>query len=162
MTRKYRNYTDQDIINYSKEVKSIAGLLRKLDLVVVGGNYINIKKNLQRLKVDTSHWTGMAWNRGEQLKDYSQYKRGINFKKHLIRDKGHKCEECHNTSWRDQPIPLELHHIDGNRGNNDPSNLQLLCCNCHALTENWRGKVNLRFETGSASELLRQQHQHQT
>lgn len=142
MSRKYRNYTDQDIIDYSKEVKSIAGLLRKLNLKVKGGNYINIKKNLQKLEVDTTHWTGMAWNRGQQLKDYSQYKKGINFKKHLIRDRGYKCEECHNTNWRDQPIPLELHHIDGNRGNNDLSNLQLLCCNCHALTENWRGKVS--------------------
>jgi len=28
---------------------------------------------------------------------------------------------------------LELDHIDGDWRNNDPSNLQTLCCNCHRL-----------------------------
>jgi hypothetical protein len=40
----------------------------------------------------------------------------------------------------DSLIPLEVHHIDGNHLNNELENLQLLCPNCHALTENWRGK----------------------
>ena len=35
---------------------------------------------------------------------------------------------------------LELHHIDGNHSNNELSNLTLLCPNCHALTDNYRGK----------------------
>ena len=39
-----------------------------------------------------------------------------------------------------EPIPLELHHKDGNRYNNQLDNLMLLCPNCHALTENYRAK----------------------
>lgn len=31
-------------------------------------------------------------------------------------------------------------HKDGNHLNNELENLELLCPNCHALTENWRGK----------------------
>jgi len=42
--------------------------------------------------------------------------------------------------WLGQPIPLELDHKDGNHSNNDLSNLRLLCCNCHAQTDNWRGR----------------------
>jgi len=38
------------------------------------------------------------------------------------------------------PIPLELHHIDGNQTNVSLDNLQLLCPNCHTLTDNYRGK----------------------
>ena len=38
------------------------------------------------------------------------------------------------------PIPLELHHIDGNNQNNNLTNLTLLCPNCHAMTDNYRGK----------------------
>lgn len=34
-------------------------------------------------------------------------------------------------------IPLQIHHIDGNCMNNKEENLQLLCPNCHSLTENF-------------------------
>lgn len=51
-----------------------------------------------------------------------------------------KCERCGNTEWEGQPIPLEVHHIDGDRTKNSLDNLQLLCPNCHALTPTYRGK----------------------
>lgn len=34
-------------------------------------------------------------------------------------------------------VPLQIHHIDGDCLNNKEDNLQLLCPNCHALTENY-------------------------
>jgi 5-methylcytosine-specific restriction endonuclease McrA len=51
-----------------------------------------------------------------------------------------QCESCLNTKWLDNPIPLELHHKDGNKFNNSFDNLQILCPNCHALTSNYRAK----------------------
>ena len=51
-----------------------------------------------------------------------------------------RCESCGLTSWLGQEIPLEVHHIDGNRHNNTIENYQLLCPNCHALTDSYRGK----------------------
>jgi 5-methylcytosine-specific restriction endonuclease McrA len=54
--------------------------------------------------------------------------------------KQHQCERCGLTEWLDQPIPLELHHIDGNKNNNTLENFQLLCPNCHAFTDSYRGK----------------------
>ena len=50
------------------------------------------------------------------------------------------CECCGRWYWRGKEIPLEVHHIDGNRFNNKISNFQLLCPNCHAQTESYRGK----------------------
>lgn len=134
----YKNYTDDDIIRYSKEVKSMSQLLKKLNLKVAGGNFINMKRKLQLLNIDCSHWTGMAWNKNQQLKDWSKYTRAVNAKNHLIKKRGHKCEQCNNTDWLNNPIPLEIEHIDGDRSNNDYLNLKLLCCNCHALTPTWR------------------------
>ena len=55
-----------------------------------------------------------------------------------IRDK--KCERCNLSEWLGLPISLELHHIDGDRSNNNFDNLQILCPNCHALTPNHSGK----------------------
>lgn len=54
--------------------------------------------------------------------------------------KKYECECCHNTVWNGAPIVLEVHHKDGNRKNNELDNLQLLCPNCHAMTDNWRGR----------------------
>ena len=54
--------------------------------------------------------------------------------------KEHRCECCGQTFWQGHPIPLELHHKDGDHGNNDLSNLELLCPNCHAFTDNYRGR----------------------
>jgi hypothetical protein len=42
-----------------------------------------------------------------------------------------KCEICGFV-----PISvtqLDVHHIDGNHHNNEPTNLQTLCANCHRL-----------------------------
>lgn len=50
------------------------------------------------------------------------------------------CSVCEATQWLGQPIPLEVHHIDGDSNNNELSNLSFICPNCHALTENYRGK----------------------
>lgn len=54
--------------------------------------------------------------------------------------KEYKCENCGNTTWLGNPIPLEVHHKDGNRHNNTIENFVLLCPNCHALTDSYRGK----------------------
>lgn len=54
--------------------------------------------------------------------------------------KEYKCECCGLTEWRGKPIPLELHHKDGNHDNNKLDNLEILCPNCHAQTDNYTGK----------------------
>ena len=136
----YRNYSDEDIIKNSAEVKSMSALIRSLGLVPAGGNFANMKRNIQRLSVNTSHWTGSAWNKGEQLKDYTDYTRASRIKPHLIKKRGHLCECCGNSQWLGATIVLELHHIDGDRTNNSSDNLQLLCPNCHATTDNWRNR----------------------
>lgn len=39
-----------------------------------------------------------------------------------------------------QPIALELHHVNGIKDDLRIENLQILCPNCHAFTDNYRGK----------------------
>lgn len=52
-----------------------------------------------------------------------------------------RCAGCARTRWRGAPIPLELHHRDGDRTNNTFANLELNCPNCHALTPNFAGRA---------------------
>ena len=69
---------------------------------------------------------------------------GNDLKKRLIKDgvKEIKCESCGEIEWLGNPIPLELHHADGDTKNNNIENVKLFCPNCHALTDNYRGKKN--------------------
>jgi Zn finger protein HypA/HybF involved in hydrogenase expression len=53
--------------------------------------------------------------------------------------KQNRCEICGlGDKWKNKPISLELHHIDGHHKNNELTNLQLLCPNCHSQTSNYR------------------------
>ncbi|QFP93378.1 UNVERIFIED_ORG: HNH endonuclease [Xanthomonas phage Xoo-sp15] len=61
-------------------------------------------------------------------------------KRLLIKHRGHKCECCANTEWLGNPIPLEVHHIDGDAYNNVVDNFSLLCPNCHTFTDNYKSK----------------------
>jgi 5-methylcytosine-specific restriction endonuclease McrA len=58
------------------------------------------------------------------------------------RDKKTYCELCNFIAL--DPVQLDVDHIDADTSNNDPSNLQTLCANCHRLkTKNngdWKHK----------------------
>jgi nitrate reductase cytochrome c-type subunit len=61
-------------------------------------------------------------------------------KRYLVEKYIEKCCRCgwnqkHSVTGR---VPLEANHIDGDPTNNDEANLELLCPNCHSLTENFR------------------------
>ncbi len=67
--------------------------------------------------------------------------------------KPHCCESCGLHTWQGAPIPLELDHIDGDKTNNELTNLRILCPNCHAQTVYYRGRNIKKFRAkGSVAE----------
>lgn len=53
----------------------------------------------------------------------------------------YECQCCGNKgNWNGKPLILELHHFDGDRTNNELTNLGFLCPNCHSQTLNFSGK----------------------
>ena len=56
--------------------------------------------------------------------------------------RGYKCEICGIKEWNGKDLTCELHHNDGNRGNNRLENLTIVCPNCHSQTPNHSKKKN--------------------
>jgi Zn finger protein HypA/HybF involved in hydrogenase expression len=61
-------------------------------------------------------------------------------KKHFMEVTEYKCVRCGIADWLGESIVLQLDHIDGDASNNKPTNLRLLCPNCHCQTETWGGR----------------------
>jgi DNA-binding transcriptional ArsR family regulator len=80
------------------------------------------------------------------------YRSRHNLKSRLLRCglKEPRCEECGLESWRDRPLSLCLHHVNGDGDDNRLENLQLLCPNCHSQTPNFSGR-NAYRGTGNFS-----------
>ena len=133
-------------------------LLRKVGLNGHGNNSDTLKKIINEYELDT---TLNSKNRSELCRSNAY---GTHFKtmiptkdilngkhpnyqssklpKRLV-DEGYKiyaCEKCGISEYNNRSITLQLHHVDGNRENNDLSNLQILCPNCHSQTDNFAGK----------------------
>ena len=151
-----KRYTDQDVINAVKTSKCFAEVCRKIGLSERGSNTSTVKKIIKRLNLDISHFTGSLWSKGKTSNDDKRIKKkdlseifiqNSNWTSHNIRNKllkeglkEHKCEKCERTEWEGEQIPLELHHLNGDHHDNRLENLQILCPNCHAQTDNYSGK----------------------
>lgn len=133
--------------------KSMAATLRALHMRVASANYVTLRRWLKKLELDTSHWTRKGHRLGSrrpvvEARPLNEVLvRGYRCSSHklklrLIADGLFQpvCEGCQLSEWRGRPIPLELHHEDGDHFNNEFSNLSLLCPNCHAQTEFYAGR----------------------
>lgn len=50
------------------------------------------------------------------------------------------CSICRIDKWNDQPLQMQVDHIDGINVNNKLSNLRSLCPNCHSQTDTFSGR----------------------
>ena len=152
---KSKKWNDKQLIDAVANNFSIAGVIKSLGLICAGGNYYTIKNRIEELGLDTSHFTGKGWNIGERYRPIKQAKpieeilvnnstfiNSNHLRERLLESglKEARCECCGLTEWQGKPIRLEVHHINANHKDNRLENLQILCPNCHSLTDNYRGK----------------------
>ena len=80
------------------------------------------------------------WKSGEETGLSGEYGISQHIRRYLMDKYSCKCQLCGwgETNPYTNTVPLEIHHIDGDYKNNNEDNLQLICPNCHSLTETYK------------------------
>lgn len=128
---KFENFKKNNselLEKYIKEEKSISEMSRLFD---IGRD--TLRKYLKKLNID---YCGKKCT--YKLESYLNNEVKINaslLRKKLIEYgiKKEECEMCGLNEWMNHKIPLELHHKNGNHNDNNLSNLEILCSNCHSV-----------------------------
>jgi predicted HNH restriction endonuclease len=113
-------------------------------------NSRGLKEAHKRGDASAKHLDGnRAWNKNGSYEigqcnklPISETKDKYSIKRKLIEQRGRKCEGCNEKTHRENPIPLDIHRIDEDKSyhESEKEDLELLCPNCHRLTDNWGKK----------------------
>lgn len=136
---------------------SYSETLRNLGIPVAGNNAATLKKKIGQYGIDISHFTFAPRKRQSRhpfafhLTPNSQINRhrlkqgllGFGYKRNV-------CEVCGISEWNGRQLAMQIHHKDGDPTNNSLENLMMICPNCHAQTENYRGLAKRPVENGQA------------
>ena len=144
---KWKTFSDEELRQIVKNSTSYTEVQKKLGYTGNSGSIVEkLKKVFEEKNIDCSHFKGHAWNKKittceNNLTDFNTTD-WQTIKSKLFQEREYKCECCGISTWNNQSIILQVHHIDGNRNNNTRNNLQILCPNCHSQTENWTYRKN--------------------
>lgn len=136
-------YTKEKLESVIERSTSWSQVCEKMGVKPSTGSQSHLTKRAKEFGFDTSHFLGQGHRKGKtyKKKDAMEYcfngskENSHRLRERLVRD-GYKkecCEKCGIEKWLGEEVPLELDHIDSNHYNNELSNLQILCPNCHAV-----------------------------
>ena len=146
--KKWEKFSKEELERFVKESYSYTEFAEKLGYSSKGGQGPKQAKEICELyNFSTEHFSQKKRTDTIKLEEIfiKGYKNRETLRKNLIILRGHKCECCNLEEWNGLPIALQVHHKDGDGLNNLLDNLELLCPNCHAQTDNYCGKNKIKI-----------------
>ena len=155
----YAKYTRELLAEAVTASTSMAGVLRHLGLSQAGGAHAHLRRRIDRLGIDTTHFLGRAHYRGTTnprrrtaaevlVVRAADAKREAppRLRRALIETgRPYRCAGCgRDGSWNGRPLTLHVDHIDGRSWDCRPENLRFLCPNCHSQTATYAGRNRAR------------------
>ncbi|MGW8557226.1 HNH endonuclease [Streptomyces tubercidicus] len=143
-------HTEARLRELAASSHSIAEVVRRLGISPVGGNHAHIGRRIAELGIDTAHFAAPPRTHTKSTKrdrlvlgsPADGRTPGERLQKDLLR-RGvpERCAMCGmRAEWNGKPLRLEVDHLNGEWWDNRPANLRLLCPNCHAVTDTYRGR----------------------
>lgn len=88
------------------------------------------------------------WKNGKIKGCDKRYKITETVREYILNSRGYKCEKCGFSGFNPYTGKsiLQLHHKNGDAADTSEENIEVLCPNCHAMTENFgsRNKSSVR------------------
>ena len=147
-----KRYTESQLITAVQNAMCMSDVLRELNLSTVGGNGATIKRHIEHYNLDISHFdVAKTRQRGRDKLNTidSVFCKNSKSARSVVRRwilthnlLPQECSRCKITEWQGETLSLDIDHEDGDRTNNEITNLRFLCPNCHSLTPTFRGKNN--------------------
>ncbi|QEV18295.1 HNH endonuclease signature motif containing protein [Streptomyces alboniger] len=147
--QRWVRHTEEALRAAVADSYSIRDVVRRLGISNVGGNHTHISRRIVKLGIDTSHFRPPGPRRPGAARDVLALRDpddgrvpGERLRRALLRTGvAEHCARCGTgTEWNGRPLRLEVDHINGDWWDNRAENLRLLCPNCHAVTDTYRGR----------------------
>jgi hypothetical protein len=146
----YLKYTKTYLEELVKNSSCMWEVVEKSGMSKQEGNYRYLKSYINKYQISLEHFKNHKKSKTHKktLSEWLVKGEHLTLSGNKLKDKLYKnnlkeckCELCgQDENWRGDKISLILDHIDGDRQNNELTNLRIVCPNCNATLPTHCGK----------------------
>lgn len=140
------NFSDEDFKIIVKSCCTFTGIAKKCGFRSKRW-FGPIKKRIQLLNIDISHFTNKATAKPPYKHEDIFCANSEYSSIHRLKDKllniykwKYECSICKISTWQNKKITLQIDHINGDNKDHRFCNLRFLCPNCHSQTITYAGR----------------------